>query len=1198
MAKNSAGSGSADAHSGADEKRGSPMRILEFRLIAYGPFTDKVIDLSAGKQGFHVIYGLNEAGKSSALRALRNLFYGIPERSADDFLHPYGKMRIGAAIQSGKGDVLEFVRRKGRFNTLRSGDDKSVIEESLLNKFLSGVDADLFVALFGIDHADLVCGGKEITRGGGSMGQIIFAAGSGTSNLRDVQEHLKSQADALFTPAGRKKKINEAIGKISDHRKELRDAQLPGQQWVAHDQALTHALARKQTVETELAKKKRALHRLERIQEALPVITKRKERINEFRSYATAVRLPEGFRDQRVDLLQKLRVSENDHDQARNSTKVLQKELSELEISESLLQNSTLIEEIHREFGSQHKAARDRIQLETRMSVLLGEAGEILRSLRDDLTLDHAEKLRIKKSEAVRIQDLGTRFERIVTRIHTAREAIPSLTHRIAGIDRKLERLGTARQVDPLKNAILRAEEYGALEKHYAKERSEIRSELKTLDLALGKQTLWSGSVEKLEGLPVPSLETIILFEDQTAEAEFKCGSLKKDFEKIERTFADVERQIDELRLQQEVPSEDDLEQAREQRGRGWHFILRTLEGNPVLDKEIDDYIKGVGNSKTLSEAFENSIQKADEIADRLRREADRVAAKAKLLADQTSHTKERVRLKTEIDFAEKAHQKLVKEWIQIWQPSEIMPRSPKEMRAWAQNHKTLATKAKEIRERRAGVDRLKDEMDVHFESLNQCLKKLSESHSTEKETLADVIQRCKRIIQAEEVRHSDIKQLRSEKSQRKRELAEAQARVDSSEQDLAQWQKDWEQAVRPLGLDAHAVPAQANAVMEDLNTLFGKLKDANIIQKRIYGINRDADEFAIKVSGLVDAVAGDLKDLPAGDATLELNRRLTLARTAQSQRQTLGKQLAQEQNRMDKAVGRIAEIETRLKGMCEEAGCESYEDLPEAERKSEKRKQTEAELNQLNERLHHLSAGATIDDFINQALTVDPDGIDGEIGKLAEETDTLNREKSELDQCIGSERTELDKMDGSARAAEVAEEIQLLLGGLENDVEQYARLKIASKILNQAIERYRNKSQEPILKRTTELFKQITRGSFQGVRAEFDDTGRPVLVGVRPGGREIVPVEGMSDGTADQLYLALRLAGLQDYLEHNEPIPFIVDDILIKFDDDRAVAALKALEGLSEQTQVIFFTHHRHLLELARKNVESSSLIEHTLNA
>ena len=88
----------------------------------------------------------------------------------------------------------------------------------------------------------------------------------------------------------------------------------------------------------------------------------------------------------------------------------------------------------------------------------------------------------------------------------------------------------------------------------------------------------------------------------------------------------------------------------------------------------------------------------------------------------------------------------------------------------------------------------------------------------------------------------------------------------------------------------------------------------------------------------------------------------------------------------------------------------------------------------------------------------------------------------------------------------------------------------------------------------------------------------------------------GMSDGTADQLYLALRLAGLEHYLEANEPMPFIVDDILIKFDNDRAAAALQALAELSHQTQVIFFTHHRHLVDLAAKNLPGSILIEHGL--
>ena len=57
-----------------------------------------------------------------------------------------------------------------------------------------------------------------------------------------------------------------------------------------------------------------------------------------------------------------------------------------------------------------------------------------------------------------------------------------------------------------------------------------------------------------------------------------------------------------------------------------------------------------------------------------------------------------------------------------------------------------------------------------------------------------------------------------------------------------------------------------------------------------------------------------------------------------------------------------------------------------------------------------------------------------------------------------------------------------------------------------------------------------------------------------------------------------------------------MVDDILIKFDDDRSAAALKALAGLSERTQVIFFTHHEHLVQLAEQNLDDDVLFTHQL--
>jgi uncharacterized protein YhaN len=92
------------------------------------------------------------------------------------------------------------------------------------------------------------------------------------------------------------------------------------------------------------------------------------------------------------------------------------------------------------------------------------------------------------------------------------------------------------------------------------------------------------------------------------------------------------------------------------------------------------------------------------------------------------------------------------------------------------------------------------------------------------------------------------------------------------------------------------------------------------------------------------------------------------------------------------------------------------------------------------------------------------------------------------------------------------------------------------------------------------------------------------------------VDVEGLSDGTRDQLYLALRLASLEHHARRGEPMPLVLDDILIHFDDDRARAALGALGEMAGCTQILFFTHHARLLELAREAVPAGTLREHRL--
>jgi uncharacterized protein YhaN len=80
-----------------------------------------------------------------------------------------------------------------------------------------------------------------------------------------------------------------------------------------------------------------------------------------------------------------------------------------------------------------------------------------------------------------------------------------------------------------------------------------------------------------------------------------------------------------------------------------------------------------------------------------------------------------------------------------------------------------------------------------------------------------------------------------------------------------------------------------------------------------------------------------------------------------------------------------------------------------------------------------------------------------------------------------------------------------------------------------------------------------------------------------------------MSTGTADQLYLALRVASIEDYLDRADALPFVADDLFINFDNDRAAAGFKVLGQLARKTQILFFTHHRHLVEIAQATLGQS---------
>lgn len=120
-------------------------------------------------------------------------------------------------------------------------------------------------------------------------------------------------------------------------------------------------------------------------------------------------------------------------------------------------------------------------------------------------------------------------------------------------------------------------------------------------------------------------------------------------------------------------------------------------------------------------------------------------------------------------------------------------------------------------------------------------------------------------------------------------------------------------------------------------------------------------------------------------------------------------------------------------------------------------------------------------------------------------------------------------------------------------------------------------------MKRAGELFSLLTGGAYVGLGQSYDEDDVPHLVGRRAEGVGVAVVD-LSEGTRDQLYLALRLAYVEDYATRAEPPPFLGDDIFASSDDERTLFGLKALAAISGTVQPILFTHHAAVVETARR--------------
>ena len=1136
------------------------MKILSLDLIAYGPFTNKSLQFPDGGANLHIVYGPNEAGKSCALRALSNALYGIPQDAKDGFLHPYEDLRIGLTVDAGGGPV-GVVRRKGRANSLRRNDGTdSVFPAAEWAALLPVEERELFDRMFGVDHAAVAMGGKLILSSGSDLGGLLFAAAGGVNRLRTVRAELQESSEALFKKQASKPQINSAVAELKKAIAAGKDALTLVAEYKHLRDAVEEAAEESRRLEKSISEASLEAQRLVRLQQAIPLMDKRRRRIAQLQQHEGSRTLPAGFADRYGKALISVRESDTESASQTRDIEGLRGKIDATPVTLEILERASEIEELYKQSASVKKGAEDRARREQSAADCREGAAALLESIGVRMGLERAAELRISDPAKARIFTLSTSKKAVDQEVSAS-----GLELRKAMVEQRKateELAGLADAVDTgvLEEALAMAPGGRDLEAEHgrqSKEAAEARSELEKRVSAL---TDWKGTLDDLAVAAVPLVETVADFQNRFLEQASKEKGLLDERARFKRENDEAERDLRRIEQEQEVPTEQDLQARRSGRDSQWQAI-RT------------DWLAGIGtDGNERASSFEATVLTSDQIADRLRRESARVSKKAGLLVSLERLGEQSAGLEARVTAEQREGAELRRQWALCWSAAGVSPRTPAEMQSWLHRRDAILLEARDGKQSEREADRLQETIDairlrLGGQTAAQARRAISEQ--------AELRQR-RAMLQADARKSARV-------------IADLEVRLAAANNALSGWTAEWHEATEKLPIRPDATPEEVQVVLERIGSLLAKIDELEKLDDRIDKLKKDEAAFR-------GAVARWVESEDSFVAVARLNSELQQNRTNRDLLKTFLQQLEDKEKLLARSLDAAAIGRAEILELCKEAAVEEPGSLRDCiERASEKRR-LKSELAEFEDSLSNVAGGETIDHLAGEIDTLNVDDLPNRITQLQRQIEIFRNDKAGRDQSLGAFQLKLKQKEDADSAGQAAEYAEHLRSRIVNLTGEYVRLRLASRILANAVERYRDRNQGPLLKTAAKLFSQMTDGCFADLRVDWNERGEAELMGVRAVSQKQVGVEGMSEGTRDQLFLALRLAYVSNYCDSHGPAPFIADDVLMTFDDARATAALRALETLSKHTQVLLFTHHRHHLELAKAGLPVAAYCVHYL--
>lgn len=1153
------------------------MRLRRLDLIRYGKFTDATIDFGPKPESgpdLHIVFGLNEAGKSTALSGYLDLLFGIEERSRYNFLHEYSAMRIGGMLELGGTEHI-FTRTKQRTNSLLNETGQPV-SEMAISSHLAGLSRDAYETMFSLDDETLEAGGRSILESRGDLGKLLFTASAGLGHASDTLSLLEAEADRLY----RKQAHGTELALLKKRLAELKSRREEIDTLASTFETLeTERLDATEKYDRSIAERSVLSARLDTIAKylrAMPILADIRRKQAQLAELPEIASPPRTWTGSVADMIEadaslRTRLSASEDELERVTTKI-----ASVDVDVVILAISERVRGLADRKVRHVSAGLDLPSRKTELQILDNSVATCLAALGRSSEPVPA-KLLLPAATIGAVRTMLEQRSGIATSVRVAREEAAAAAD---ALQAGRERVGEERAVpEPararLVSALSRAKASGYMRETNAAREAADASAIRW-EAAIARLHPWSGDAQALARLAIPNAAQLGAWKALAAELGKSRGVFCERLAEHQGNRDLLAARLKALRASVDVSDDDAAGAIRRARDKAWARHRGDLTGETA-----DDFAATLARDDSVGAGRLANARELVEIRSTNRNLAETAATIAHAHDQLARNGSDREALLLEIRTAARellgpCHETSPEQLIELIE-DRIAARIDA-LAAW-----------EEIELSRKKAERAVDEEGRIRLELSGALASVGVA-SDAGDSLETVMAVAELFLERQFKVDAERTEALKTVGTRQEDLAARRRAVEVAERREDEWQAGIAEALKGTWLKSGISVPGMGGVLDQLAELSKSLQDRHAMQLRIEKMVADRDNFLVEVTA-VAADAGEADDDEPEQLAIRLAERVERAERTREAKASLVNDLQRLQDGREILDAEISAHERRKHEVLSVFGVATLAEVVQRDELLRDRDRLRTAVAELEEQV---SSELAVEGFEQARSILDAVDLDSLAIEKAEAGQRLHDLDEALQQQLIRQTRATDKLDaigGDSAVARIDAERRTVLLEIEEKAVRYIELKLGILSAGNALRLYRERHRSGMMQRASDAFALMTRGQYSGLTTQ-PVKGGEVLIALQRDGQSKV-ADALSKGARFQLYLALRLAGYYEFAQFRPSVPFIADDIMETFDHVRSEEVFRLFGEMASAGQVIYLTHHQHLCEIAKTVVPGVAVHE-----